>query len=294
MHWRYGWPVPCTPWCCKTLMQASPLATRGGGDHPESLRRAVLQALGRHRAFIAAFLQSPPQTNEVGRSAVLLGGFLLVAARTGLPLNLLEIGASAGLNMIWDRYGYSVGGRPWGDPTSPVQLEPIWSGALPPLDAAMSIAKRAGCDVAPVNLESTEARLRLRSYVWPDQPERLARIEGAIQLATGLGVTVERADAAAWLTERLSSPAPGQATVLYHSIMWQYMPDQTQAALRALVDRAGNRATENAPFAWLRFEPPTAAGRPELRLTCWPGGKEEHLATAHPHGREVVWHSSGV
>ncbi len=263
-----------------------------GGGNTAHVRAVLLMALGRHESFIRAFLRSPPQTNEVGRSAVLLGGFLRVAARTRLPVRLLEIGASAGLNMIWDSYGYRIGGQQWGDPASPVQLEPAWTGLLPPLKAPVSVTERAGCDVAPLDLASPEARLRLRSYVWPDQPQRLVRVEGAIRLAAEKRVTVERADAAAWVAERLSCPAPGHTTVLYHSIMWQYMPTETQAALRATVERAGAAAAVDAPFAWLRFEPPTAKGRPELRLTCWPGGEEEHLAIAHPHGSEVTWHGA--
>lgn len=263
----------------------------GPGD-PARLRTALPAALERHEPFIRAFLRSAPQTNEVGRSAVLLGGFLQVAARARLPLRLLEIGASAGLNMIWDSYAYRIGTQAWGDPASPVRLEPAWTGSLPPLDASISVAERAGCDIAPLDLTAAEARLRLRSYVWPDQPERLARVDGAIQLAVNNRIMVERADAAAWAAERLSRPAPGHATALYHSIMWQYMPTDTQAALRATLERAGATATTDAPLAWLRFEPPTPEARPELRLTYWPEGQEEHLATAHPHGSSVAWHGA--
>lgn len=257
--------------------------------HPAQLRSTLLVALGRHREFIRAFLGSPPQTNEVGRSAVLLGGFLCVAARFGLPLRLLEIGASAGLNMIWDSYSYGIGGQEWGNPASPVRLEPAWTGSTPPLHIPIRIVERAGCDIAPLDLASAEARLRLRSYVWPDQPERLARVEGAIGLAARKQVIIEQADAAVWAARQLSRPTAGRATVLYHSIMWQYMPPGTQAALRATFEHAGAIASTEAPFAWLRFESPSGKGRPELRLTCWPGGDEEHLATAHPHGSEVAW-----
>jgi len=259
------------------------------GGHPAQLRPALLAALGQHLEFIRAFIGSPPQTNEVGRSVVLLGGFLRVAARFGLPLRLLEIGASAGLNMIWDSYSYGIDGQQWGNPASPVRMEPAWTGSTPPLDVPIRIDERAGCDVAPLDLGSPDARLRLQSYVWPDQPERLARVEGAIELAVAKQVTVERADAAAWAAKRLSRPAAGRATVLYHSIMWQYMPPGTQATLRSTFERAGVTATVEAPFAWLRFEPPARKGRPELRLKCWPGGDDEHLATAHPHGSEVAW-----
>lgn len=254
------------------------------------LRLALQVAMSRHNGFIRQFVASPPQTNEVGRSAVLLGGFLSIAHSTRLPLRLLEIGASAGLNMIWDSYHYRFGKQCWGDPASPVRLTPEWSGPLPPLATPVSVAERSGCDIAPLDLTLADAQLRLRSYVWPDQPERLTRMEGAIRLASGRGIAVEHADAASWVADRLSRPMPGCATVLYHSIMWQYMPVQAQAALRATIEHAGSAATDEAPVTWLRFEPPTTNDRPELRLTYWPGGHEEHLATAHPHGSSVTWH----
>lgn len=261
----------------------------GGDGDPGRLRSAVSAALAGHDGFMRGFLASPPQTNDVGRSAVLLGGFLHIAASMRLPLRLLEIGSSAGLNLIWDRYHYRIGDGRWGDPASPVRLEPEWEGPLPPLGTLLDVAERTGCDVAPVDLGQGEDRLRLRGYVWADQPERLTRIDAAIAVARRVKVTVERADAGTWVKDRLAAPVPGQATVLYHSIMWQYMPGATQAAVRNAIDQAGARATEAAPLAWLRFEPPKADARPELHLTLWPGERQHRLAIAHPHGKIVRW-----
>lgn len=260
-----------------------------GGDDLARMHSAMSDALARHDGFLRGFITSPPQTNEVGRSAVLLGGFLQVAARARLPLRLLEIGASAGLNLVWDRYHYRLGTESWGDPASPVRLVPDWRGSLRPMSAPLAVAERAGCDVAPIDLTQQGGRLRLHAYVWPDQPERLARLDAAIAVACEAGISVERADAVAWVRDRLQAAAPGQATVLYHSIMWQYMPRPTQAAVQDAIVHAGERATEAAPLAWLRFEPPQAETRPELHLTLWPGGQQHHLAIAHPHGRIVRW-----
>jgi hypothetical protein len=257
------------------------------------VRDRVSTALDRHGGFIRGFLASPPQTNEVGRSAVLLGGFLQVAGSTRLPLRLLEIGSSAGLNLIWDSYQYRLGGGSWGDPASPVRLEPEWHGPPPPLATALEVSQRAGCDVMPIDLGQQDQRLRLRSYVWADQPDRLARLDAAITVARRVGISVEQADAGAWVRDRLAEPVPGQATVLYHSIMWQYMPAATQAAVRAAIDQAGGRATDAAPLAWLRFEPPRPDAKSELLLTSWPGERRYHLATAHPHGRVVTWLGTG-
>jgi hypothetical protein len=255
----------------------------------EVLAEAALDASRAHRDFVADFIASPPQTNEVGRSGVLLGGFLTIADAARLPLRLLEIGASAGLNLIWDRYRYDLGGAVWGDPASPVRLVPRWTGALPPMGGPLSVASRAACDIAPIDLEDDAARLRLRAYVWADQPERLARLDGAMALARADGHRVAQADAAHWVDDRLCEAAPGYATVLYHSIMWQYMPAASREAIAAAVQAAGARATLEAPFAWLRFEPSALDVPPELRLTLWPGAREQTLARAHPHGSTVTW-----
>ena len=255
------------------------------------LRSALPQALDRHRDFIEAFVTSPPQTNEVGRSGVLAGGFLEIAQSTGLPLRLFEIGASAGLNTIWDRYHYRFGDAEWGDPQSPVRLAPAWTGPLPPLGAPVQVAERRACDVAPIDLEDETQRLRLRAYVWADQRERLARLEAAIGLARTAGRPVERADAAQWVRARLDEPAAASVTVVYHSIMWQYMPAGTQSDIAASLERAGRVAGPSTPLAWLRFEP-TLPERMELRLTLWPDGTDRCLAVAHPHGASVAW--SGV
>jgi hypothetical protein len=253
------------------------------------LRAVVLGAVREHQTAIRAFLVSPPQTNEVGRSGVLVGGFLQIAKETGLPLRCLEIGASAGLNAIWDRYSYQLGAVGWGDPQSAVRIAPTWEGPPPPIGAPVRVIERLACDIAPVDLEDPVQRLRLRAYVWADQRERLSRLEGAIELARVHGPRVERADAAKWVRARLHEKVAGSATVLYHSIMWQYMPPETQADIRASLEDAGDRATSAAPLVWLRFEFLNPESPPELRMTLWPGARDVHLAVAHPHGSSVDW-----
>jgi hypothetical protein len=255
----------------------------------EQLRPVIRDVVREHQSAIRAFLVSPPQTNEVGRSGVLVGGFLEIAKETGLPLRCLEIGASAGLNTIWDRYHYRLGAVGWGDQQSPVSIAPSWEGPSPPVDAPLRVTERHACDIAPVDLEDPAQRLRLRAYVWADQLERLSRLESAIDLARAHGPRVEQADAAEWVRTKLHEPAAGTATVLYHSIMWQYMPPKTQADSLASLERAGDRATSAAPFAWLRFEPLASASGFELHMTLWPGAREFQLAVAHPHGSSVSW-----
>ena len=254
-----------------------------------ALTDAARAALESHRTAVIAFMASPPQTNEVGRSFCLAPGFMQVARQFGLPLRIFEIGGSAGLNLRWDHYGYDFAGQSWGDPTSLVMLDNDWRGAAPD-QHPVSVVERSGCDQSPVDVSDDETSLRLQAYVWPDQRVRLARLRGAIAVARAVPAPLDKADAAAWVAERFA-PRAGTASVLFHSVMWQYMPDTTQAAVRAAIEDAGAVASPDSPVAWLRMEPsPDSAGHPmELRLTTWPGGEERLLATTHPHGAWVNW-----
>ena len=260
----------------------------GGG---EGLAGAVADVASAHPAVVARFVASPPQTNEVRRSLCLFGGFLTVAHETGLPLRCLELGASAGLNQFWDRFEYDLGvlGH-WGDAASPVKLFGDWTGDAPPLQSAVRVAERSACDQNPIDVHDSSSALHLLAYIWPDQPDRLARARAAIDLARVAGVQVDKADAAAW-TARHAKPAAGIATVLYHSVFWQYPSEQTREAIRRNIEVAGLAATTDAPFAWLRMEPAAddPTGPMEVRLTLWPNGKEHLLAKVHSHGAAVHW-----
>ena len=256
----------------------------------ESAWRAAREAIGARPDRLAAFMTHEPQTNEVRRAACLLPGFLQVAAETALPLRCLEIGASAGLNQLWHRFGYHFGaGCRWGDPAAPLQLDTDWTGPAPALGAPVRVVESRACDRRPIDLFDAAQRRRLKAYLWPDQTERLARFDAAAGMAVAAGVRVETADAAAW-TAANAAPREGVATVLFHSIVWQYLPEAKRAAVTAALARHGVRANPGAPLAWLRMEP--APGQPfpiELRLTLWPGGRERRLALVHAHGASVTW-----
>lgn len=236
-------------------------------------------------------LTRPPQTNEIGRSAALTPGLLTVAASTGLPLRLLEIGSSAGLNLRVDGYWYEQGGVGWGDPDSPVRFVDLWPDAVPPLDVSARVASRRGCDRDPIDATDPAGRERLLSYLWPDQPERLARTRAALDVASRIPAPIEAASADEWLPAQLAEPVPGVTTVVYHSVFWQYLPDGVQASILATLADAGARATTDAPLAHLRLEPHVETFFPaELRLTSWPGpGEDELLANAGFHYSPVEW-----
>jgi hypothetical protein len=259
------------------------------GD-PEAAWPIAAELTRARAAWMADFMTHEPQTNEPRRAAVLLPGFLTVAAETRLPLRVLELGASAGLNQLWDRRLYRLGDLPeWGPADAKVVIDAEWRGGAPPLAARVEVAGRAACDRSPVDLTDPAARRRLKAFVWADQFDRLARLDATIAEALAERVTVERADAPAW-TARHGAPRPGVASVIVHSVFFQYMPAESQAALVATLGEFGAAARPEAPLAWLRMEP--AADSPavmELRLTLWPGGHDRLLAHAHPHGAWVEW-----
>ncbi len=253
----------------------------------DTLWAAIEAAMRRDEAFMLERLKSAPQTNEVRRSAALLPGFLTIAALTGKPLVLSEVGASAGLNLQWDRYSYQLADVRWGE-ASAVELTPRWEGPPPP-QAPIKITERAGCDLNPLDPSSEDDRLRLFSYIWADQQDRLDRTAAALEMATESGLKVEKADAIDWLRKRLATPHPGVAHVIYHTIAWQYLPAALKAEGEALIADAGSRATEAAPLARLQLE---ADGKPDgaaILLTLWPTGETREIGRADFHGRWVKW-----
>jgi len=254
------------------------------------LREAARAALRNHDAFICNFIDSPPQTNEIARSAMLLPGLLLVAHETSRPMVIGEIGASAGLNLNLDRFHYAYDTARWGEAVSPVKLSPQVEGNPPPLEGSLDVIARAGCDRMPVDIAMPDQRLRLKAYLWPDQPYRMERLEAAMEVANAHPFRLAEEDAADFVDRELAHRPGNAAYVLMHSIMWQYMPDATKARIEAALERHGAEATRNAPIAHLRMEPtPGESGHAVLSLTVWPGGTTRRLARVDFHGRWIAW-----
>ncbi|MGN6216413.1 MAG: DUF2332 domain-containing protein [Solirubrobacterales bacterium] len=239
------------------------------------------KALGDDEGALCRLLDRPVQTNEVGRCAGLLPGFLIVAATTCLPMRLLEVGASAGLNLRWDRYRYESDGFDWGDPAASVRLGFELTGPSPRA-TDVDVVVRRGCDCRPLDPLGEEGRLTLLSFVWADQPKRLQRLRAALAAAREIPLVVERAGAADWIAERLAERKEGLATVVFHSIVMQYLSQGERDEFERRLLRAGEAASERSPLAWLRMEP--AGERAEVRLTCWPGGEDVLLARVGYHG----------
>jgi hypothetical protein len=251
-------------------------------------------AIAAEDAGLTRFLSSAPQTNEVARSGALLPGYLEIARRAALPLAIREIGASAGLNLSFDRYFYQYGSFSWGAPDAKVRIACDWRGAAPAMAGSIEIADRKGCDLNPIDAQDPAACARMLAYIWPDQSARLARAQAALEIAAQLNIRVEAIDAAHFAARELDAGAPGRALVLVHSIFWQYLPDATRTAIRAAIEHAAARATEASPFAWLRLEAEADERRgARLRLSLWPHGPVDALlALADFHGQWLEWRGS--
>jgi hypothetical protein len=259
--------------------QAWPVARAVVEEHLDDLRELVTR---------------PVQTNEIGRSSALLGGLLEVQRQTGLPARLLEVGASGGLNLLVDRYRHEVApGRVLGDPASPVRLPSPWQGQSPE-PGELSIVERRGCDPHPLDPTSTEDRLTLTSYVWADQRERFERLRAALLLAAQDPPPVERASGSDFLARELAAPRPGVVTVVWHSVVRQYLGAEEASRVDELLEQAGRRADRRAPLAHLWLEPERSGDgfRFVVGLRTWPGGRTTVLADCQGHGPPVVWRPS--
>ncbi|MEL6877343.1 MAG: DUF2332 domain-containing protein [Pseudomonadota bacterium] len=300
-----------TNWPGLTLKDAMPLRIAGGLHHlllsgaddrlaavysgaitdqgeVDALVCAVVEA---HDAALVPWFDGPPQTNEAGRSASIMAGLLWLAQRVPARFDMFELGASAGVNTMMDRYFYRLGQIEVGPANSPMRIAPEWRGVGSPPAADIEITAIRGCDVGPIDLSDADSALRLKSYIWPDANERMERIDAAIQLAGERAPNLMQMDAGDFAREQLVRPQePGTTRVMFHSIMWQYMPAKTQSSITQAMEQAGAQATVEKPLAWVSLETDPATFRHELRVRYWPGGEQEIcLAHAHPHGAWVEW-----
>ena len=261
--------------------------TAGGRAGLHGAWDAFLELVVGARARLQPIVAMPCQTNEVGRCAALAFGFLELAARYRLPLRLLEVGSSAGLNLRMDHFHYGGGGVSFGPAESPVDLSGLWVEAPPRLPPQLDVVERRGCDLRPIDIAAPEGRLQLESSLWADQVARLARLRGAFELAARIPATVERASVAEWLPRMLAEPRRGVTTVVFHSIVYEYFPEPVRQAFHQALDGAGARSTSDAPLAWLRFEATPATRGYATTLTMWPGAEERVVASAGAHGTHV-------
>ncbi|MFD1826036.1 MULTISPECIES: DUF2332 domain-containing protein [Mumia] len=248
----------------------------------------VRAALVEHRERLHASLDHPLQTNEVGRSAALAGGVLRVADRFALPVRLIEIGASAGLNLRVDHYRFGSPSGWWGPVDSRVAMRGAWKGLSPPVDAPLEIVERTGFDLTPLDIGQADDRRVLEAYTWPDMTERLSRLRAATTIAQEVPVRLEQRSAADGLDAL--ELVDGTATVVWHSITWPYLDDDEQRRIVERLDALGATADVDRVLAHVRLEPADVlAGPYPVILTTWPFGEATEIGSAPPHGLPVTW-----
>ncbi len=254
----------------------------------DTFAETILAALHTHDAFLTDWISSPPQTNELRRSVALIPGAMWLAERFGRPFVISELGASGGLNLMWDQFALDGGNWRVGPDPAPVTLTPDWTG--PAADGAWpTVAERRGVDLNPLDPTDPDDLLRLTAYLWPDQPHRLANTRAA---AGSVPAPVDRGDAIDWLEHRLAAAPEGHLHLIQNTIAWQYFPEDVQARGRDLLAAQGAKATEDTPLVWLQLETDgdlEGLGGAAITAQVWPGGEVTALGRADFHGRWVKW-----
>ncbi|TWI38072.1 DUF2332 domain-containing protein [Paracoccus sulfuroxidans] len=262
------------------------LAQAYAGPPTGDLQEVINNTLQYHTDYILDFIDLPPQTNEVGRSgAIIAAAWHLTALFPAASFKALELGASAGLNLNFYRYHLVANNN---NETAPdtVLLTPDWRGAVPARHS-LRIDEAAGVDINP--LDPLRDALRMKAYIWPDQPQRLARMDAALSIARAHPPKVDKADAAEWLEAQLDQPSQ-TGRLVYHTIAAQYFPPRTRERIEAALQRAGETASDHAPLAHFSMESSPTTGA-DLLLRVWSKGRlrEWHLGQADAHARWIDW-----
>ncbi|GAB5361068.1 hypothetical protein AAMO2058_000683000 [Amorphochlora amoebiformis] len=264
------------------------------------LLEGIQNAIDSNPEIFLDYLKSPPQTNEVGRSGFILPCLLQASRDFRLPISLLEIGSSAGLNLQLDHFHYTYGQSAWGDCCSSVDITPNMRGEkLPNLSGNLRIISKRGCDLNPIDITDKEARVRLLSYVWPDQLNRKKNLAGALDIAYNHNreYIVEKESAESWVKKELGRDTPGSTKVLFHTVMWTYLPDNIKKDIENSIKKAGAKTTIHSPLVHITFEEPTGEKDASRYLTMqsWPGvngrpaGEKVVLAVGCSHGNWIKW-----
>ena len=258
-----------------------------GGSPGPSLVEDFLEVLASNRPAIVDGLGRTVQTNEVGRTTMLVTGLAHFGRTYGVDsFHFREVGSSSGLNLLFDQFYFENSGNRFGNPDSRVRFTTeAWGNPTVDISGCPRVVSRGGCDIAPLDIRDPERRLTLLSFVWPDQHQRFERLNAALDIASAspLYRPPIQADAADWIDAQLAE-LDDEPAVVFHSIVWQYFSQDTKDRFRAALRAHGAR--RHAPLAWLRMEPAGAA--PDLKITVWNNGaiaEEDHaLATSSYHG----------
>ena len=265
----------------------APGAETSGDPYP-AFRRFCLERRERIAEIVSV---RGVQTNVVRRSALLLPAFArALRGAGGMPVFLVEVGASAGLNLFWDKYGYDYGGgHRWGDPASPVQLATACQGRFPPMlpDAPVNVAHRVGLDLEPVDLGNREAVAWLEALVWPERRDEAELLRRAMELARNDPPRMLRGDALELLPEVLDEAPPDCALCVFHSHTLNQFPPEARERFDRMMRRYGERRDLNV----ISLEARRGRENSELELLTWRGGVRnwERVATCDSHGYRIKW-----
>jgi hypothetical protein len=247
--------------------------------------------LEQRRDWLRRFVQTQGvQTNEVQRSWLLAPGFLEIARRTGVEIfDLIELGPSAGLNLVWDRYRYRYEQGTWGAERATLELSGEERRPIPPnlLRLVPRVRQRRGIDLAPLDVTRPGDALLLKSFVWADQPKRLDRLNRAVETLRADPPQLEQGNAVERLPQLLAERLPGAMTVVFQTAVRGYLSREDWKRMLTAVDEAGRKF----PLALLSVSRPAPdedrySG---LWLRVWPDGEKRLLAHGGFHGQWLEW-----
>lgn len=260
-----------------------------GGSPTANFTSEFIASFPRHISEIEHGLRSQVQTNEVGRSVVhlVLTHWL---TRFGISeCEWLELGASAGLNLNFDKFFARRDHLLMGDPLSELSFPDSWFASTPDIGPeCVSVSHRRGVDVSPIDVCDPSEEWKLLSFVWPDQKDRMNRLQAAISIAKSHPPVVDAQSADTWLQQQLLTSRESPV-VVFHSITWQYLGEHVQKSLKETLHAYGAHTSLSRPLVWARMEPAGAVA--DVRATVWQGDtvREFRLAEIGYHGQDMQW-----
>lgn len=270
-------------------------ALYGGGDMPSSfaLEAALAESLDVHADELLRWLAQPTQTNEVARVAGLVAALLELGRKRAMPCEVLELGASAGLNLNFPRYDLRLGNVAAGAQASAVVLAPEWRGVGVPA-GTLDVRSARGVDLHPLDPACPADRQRLAAYLWPGERARSARLAAALGIAEANPPQVDSGLASAWLLQRFAEQqCQGVRRVVFHSMVLQYASAAERAAIDYAFALAGARAEPDRPLARVSIEWRADRAAVEIRIAQWDGAREHGesrlAALCHPYGEWIDW-----
>jgi hypothetical protein len=250
---------------------------------PDDLWSAVAAAFTAHSDFILTWLNSPPQTNEIRRSAAIWAAAQVVSNHFDMPLSVMELGASAGLNLLFDHYRVETPHFSSLTKDPILTVHPDWRGGHP-APRGISVHARAGVDLIALDPQNADHMLRLRAYTWPDQAERLERLT----IAAPHQVTpIDQGDAADWLGAQLAKHADGSVRFVFSTVAWQYFDADSKRRCIATLNDA--QAGPDSPIVFFRMETDGRNDSALLSLQIWPSRNVVELGRADYRGRWIEW-----